>query len=74
VGSLAELPNLEKMDERIVELSQQGKHDKEIAQELSAEGFRSPMGDRLLASTAQGIRLKHGIMQKRSQYQCHLLI
>jgi DNA invertase Pin-like site-specific DNA recombinase len=67
VGSLGELPNLEQMEKRIIELSQQGKLDEDIAQKLSAEGFRSPMSDRLLASTVQGIRLKHGIMRKRSQ-------
>jgi predicted DNA-binding transcriptional regulator AlpA len=55
------------MEERIIELGQQGKLDEDIAQKLSAEGFRSPMSDRLLASTVQGIRLKHGIMRKRSQ-------
>lgn len=67
VGSLAELPNFEQMEQRIVELSHQGKLDEDIAQGLSAEGFRSPMSDRVLPSTVKGVRLKHGIMQKRSQ-------
>jgi DNA-binding NarL/FixJ family response regulator len=67
VGSFAELNNSKQMESRIVELSQQGKPDKEIAKELTAEGYRSPMGDHMLPSTIQGIRLKHGIMRKRSQ-------
>ena len=67
VNSLAELPRLEQMEQRIVELSRQGKPDEEIAQKLSADGFRSPMSNHLLPSTVKGIRLKHGIMQKRSQ-------
>jgi predicted DNA-binding transcriptional regulator AlpA len=50
-----------------VQLSQQGKRDEEIAELLSAEGFRSPMSEHLLPSTVKTIRLKHGIMQKRSQ-------
>ena len=67
VGSLAELPRLEQMEQKIVQLSQQGKRDEDIAKELSAEGFRSPMSEHLLPSTVKTIRLKHGIMQKRSQ-------
>ncbi len=67
VGSLAELYNIEQMEKKIVQLSQQGKRDEQIAKELSAQGFRSPMSNHLLPSTVQIIRLKHGIMQKRSQ-------
>lgn len=67
VGSLAELSGSERLEQRIVELSQQGKRDEDIAKELTAEGYRSPMDDHLLVSTVKGIRLKHGIMLKRSQ-------
>lgn len=67
VGSLAELHGFEQMEQKIVQLSQQGKRDEEIAEVLSAEGFRSPMSEHLLPSTVKTIRLKHGIMQKRSQ-------
>ena len=67
VGSLAELPRFEEMEQKIVKLSQQGNLDEVIAKELSAEGFRSPMRNHLLPSTVTGIRLKHGIMLKRSQ-------
>jgi DNA invertase Pin-like site-specific DNA recombinase len=67
VGSLTELPHFEQMEQRIVDLSQQGKLDEDIAKALSAEGFRSPMSEHLLVSTVKGIRLKHGIMMKRSQ-------
>jgi DNA invertase Pin-like site-specific DNA recombinase len=67
VGSLSELSNFEQMEQRIIELSRQGERDQDVAQKLSAEGFRSPMSDHLLPSTVQGIRLKYGILQKRSQ-------
>ncbi len=67
VSSLAELPDREQMEQEIIELSQQGKRDEDIAKELSAKGFRSPMKDYLLPSTVKTIRLKHGIMQKRHQ-------
>jgi DNA invertase Pin-like site-specific DNA recombinase len=67
VGSLAELPDCEQMEQQIIQLSQQGKRDEDIAKELSAKDFRSPMKNYLLPSTVKGIRLKHGIMQKRHQ-------
>jgi len=67
VGSLAELANHKQMEQQIVQLSQQGKGDEKIAEELSAKGFRSPMKNYLLPSTVKTIRLKHGIMQKRHQ-------
>jgi DNA invertase Pin-like site-specific DNA recombinase len=67
VGSLAELHDIEQMEKKIVQLSQQGKRDEQIAKALSAQGFRSPMSNHLLLSTVKTIRLKHGIMQKRSQ-------
>ena len=67
VGSLAELPDCEQMEQQIIQLSQQGKRDEDIAKELSARGFRSPMKNYLLPSTVKTIRLKHGIMQKRHQ-------
>lgn len=67
VGSLTDLHNIEQMEKQIVQLSEQGKRDEQIAKELSAKGFRSPMSNHLLPSTVQTIRLKHGIMQKRSQ-------
>jgi hypothetical protein len=67
VGSLAEMTGFEQIQQQIVQLSQQGKRDEEIAKELSAKGSRSPMRDHLLPSTVKAIRLKHGIMLKRCQ-------
>ncbi len=67
VGSLCELSNAEKMKQKIVQLSKQGKHDEEIATQLTTQGFRSPMHEHLLPSTVKTIRLKHGIMKKSCQ-------
>jgi hypothetical protein len=44
-----------------------GVPDDRIAATLTAEGHRSPMRDHLLPSTVKGIRLRHKLMQKRSQ-------
>ena len=42
VGSFDELSQAEEMEKQIVALSQQGKSDEEIAEELAALGYRSP--------------------------------
>jgi DNA invertase Pin-like site-specific DNA recombinase len=67
VGSLAELSGAAEMEQLIVEWSQAGQLDEEIAGQLRERGFRSPMGTTLLASTVKAIRLRHQIWQKRSQ-------
>ena len=41
--------------------------DEEIANQLTAEGLRSPMHDRVLPSTVKAIRLRHGRMILRRQ-------
>ncbi len=67
VGSLAELTNGEELAARIIALARQGFKDDDVAAQLIAEGFRSPMGLTLLPSTVKRIRLDHRIFQQRSQ-------
>lgn len=67
VGSLAELSSGQEMTQRIVALHKAGKSDQQIAEELTASGFRSPMRPSVLLSTVKGIRLKHRLFVTRSQ-------
>ncbi|MGD0466246.1 MAG: recombinase family protein [Gammaproteobacteria bacterium] len=67
VGSFKELSFSKEMEKKIIALSQQGKKDKFIAQQLTSEGYRSPMKTYVLPSTVQTIRLKHGLLQNESQ-------
>ena len=56
------------MEATILELSQQGISDEEIARRLTKLGHSSPQKPHLvLPSTVKTIRLKHRIFQKRSQ-------
>ena len=55
------------MEKKIIALSQQGKNDEFIAQQLTSEGYRSPMKTYVLPSTVKTIRLKHGLLQNESQ-------
>ncbi|MEO1133223.1 MAG: recombinase family protein, partial [Cyanobacteria bacterium J06639_1] len=64
---LSDLSNAQELDDRVVTLSQQGWDDETIAEQLTQEGFRSPLTPTLLVSTVKAIRLKHRIFRKRSQ-------
>jgi DNA invertase Pin-like site-specific DNA recombinase len=68
VGALTSLSNFSAMEQLIVELSQQGKLDEEIADHLTTLEYRSPKNPhQVLPSTVKTIRLRHRIFQKRSQ-------
>jgi hypothetical protein len=61
VGAFRSLSGAEEMERRMVELIEQGLCDSEIAEWLTAEGFRSPRRERVIESTVRNIRLKHGV-------------
>ena len=68
VGSFSDLSSAAEMEQIIIDFSRQGKTDKAIANHLTLLGFRSPMNTELvLPSTVKTIRLKHRILQNRSQ-------
>jgi len=61
VGSLAELTHVDELVSQIVAQSLEGIDDQVIAQQLTAQGYRSPLCKTLLPSTVKTIRLKHRI-------------
>jgi DNA invertase Pin-like site-specific DNA recombinase len=65
--SFAALSQAAEMENLIIKLAGEGAEDEQIAARLTAQGHRSPMRETVLASTVRSIRLKHGIMRKRSQ-------
>jgi hypothetical protein len=67
VGALRDLPTAHEMAQQIRVLFAEGKRDDEMAQQLTQQGYRSPSQPSVLPSTVQGIRLKLGLMQNRSQ-------
>jgi len=67
VGSFSELSSAKEMEALIVEMSQAGKKDKEIADRLTQLGHRSPMKSQVIPSTVKTIRLKHRVLQKEHQ-------
>lgn len=69
VGAISDLSNRDKLEQRIIDLSQQGLDDRYIATSLTQEGFRSPSQLTLLPSTVQRIRLNHRIFKQRPPSQ-----
>jgi hypothetical protein len=67
VGALRDLPTAHEMAQQIRVLFAEGKSDAAMAQQLTQQGYRSPSQPYVLPSTVQGIRLKLGLMQNRSQ-------
>ncbi|HEX6510007.1 MAG TPA: recombinase family protein [Chloroflexota bacterium] len=67
VGSMTRLSFAEDMGKAILQLARQGQSDEQIADHLTSQGYRSPQRSVVLPSTVQNIRLRHGLMVKRSQ-------
>jgi DNA invertase Pin-like site-specific DNA recombinase len=67
VGSFASLSTATEMETLILKFAVEGISDEQIAAYLTAQGHRSPMRQFVLPSTVKAIRLKHRIMQKRTQ-------
>jgi Recombinase zinc beta ribbon domain len=59
VGALSDLSGAAEMERIILERAGQGVTDEVIAEELTAQGYRSPMKSFVLPSTVKGIRLNH---------------
>ncbi len=64
---LKDLRGTAEMERLIVERSEAGRLDEEIAEELNVLGYRSPMADKVLRSTVRGIRLRHNVLQVKHQ-------
>jgi len=67
VGALTDLPTAPQMAQQIRVLFAEGKSDAAMARQLTQQGYRSPSQPTVLPSTVQGMRLKLGLMQQRSQ-------
>lgn len=66
INRFADLAFAKELEEKIIELAKLGQNDQAIAELLTKEGYKSAASPQLLASTVQTIRLKHGIMRRKS--------
>ena len=71
VGSFSALSGAKELEEKMVALIKQGWSDAEIAEQLTAEGARSPRREKVIESTVRNIRLKHGIKVNRNHPHRH---
>jgi DNA invertase Pin-like site-specific DNA recombinase len=67
VGALARLSSAEEMESEVLERTEQGQTDEEIAAILTRQGYRSPRHAAVLPSTVRFLRLHHRLVRKRSQ-------
>src|SRR5215831_9551565 len=67
VGSWSRLSEGREIEESIVRLARQGKSDEEIARYLTERGHHSPRHTTVLRSSAQIVRLRHGLLRDRRQ-------
>lgn len=67
VAALSKLPFAKEMEQIIFKLVAEGKTDEEIAQYLSAQGYRSAYQQYVSKSTVTNIRLNHCLFRKVSQ-------
>src|SRR5205823_12701494 len=64
VGTLRDVTGFAQMEAAVLRLETQGHSDAEIAQRLTAKGFRSPQRPCVLVSTVRTIRLRHGRLHR----------
>ena len=64
-----DLQRIDKDLDKLKMMTEQGHSDKEIAEQLTNAGHRSPRADKVLESTVRNVRLKKGIL--RVAYQSH---
>ena len=64
VGALRDVTGFAQMEAQILRLEAQGHSDAAIAECLTSQGFRSPQRPRVLASTVQTMRLRHGRLHR----------
>ncbi|HET8630570.1 MAG TPA: recombinase family protein, partial [Thermomicrobiales bacterium] len=67
VGAFAGLAAAPEMEERILAHLAAGRTDREIAEALTSEGYRSPRREVVIESTVRNIRLKHRLLIARRQ-------
>ena len=64
VGTLRDVTGFAQMEAEVLRLETQGQSDADIAQRLTAKGFRSPQRPCVLESTVRTIRLRHGRLHR----------
>ena len=68
VRSLAHLSSAQDLEQRILQMAAEGKSDPEIAQQVTAQGYRSAMQPYVSPHTVQAIRLKHRVFVVQRQW------
>ena len=68
-ASWADLVNVTALGEAIERLTREGKSDQEIAEELTAQGYRSPRRQAVSVHMVLRLRLRRGVLRPRKRQQ-----
>jgi hypothetical protein len=71
VGAFSALSGAKELEKKMIAMVKQGWSDGEIAEQLTAEGARSPRREKVIESTVRNIRLKHRIRVNRNHPHRH---
>lgn len=78
ISSIDRLSFAKELKEKIIEMATNSIPDDEIAKQLTQQGYRSPMSDKVLLSTVSRLRLSNGIYvvrgEKRRRVAGHITV
>lgn len=74
VVTYAEMDNGEELAAEVLRRSRAGQSDRQIAAELTAAGYHSPLKQRLSVASVGRIRMRHGVLARKAEFLRHGLL
>ena len=71
VVTYAEMDNGEELAAEVLRRSRAGQSDQEIATELTAAGYHSPLKQQLSIASVRRIRTRHGVLARKAEFLRH---
>jgi DNA invertase Pin-like site-specific DNA recombinase len=71
VVTYAEMGDAEGLIAEVLRRARVGQPDQEIAAELTAAGYHAPLKQRLTVGSVRRIRMRHGVLARKAEFQRH---
>jgi DNA invertase Pin-like site-specific DNA recombinase len=71
VVTYAEMGSGEELISEVLRRARAGQPDRQIAEELTASGHHAPLKRRLTVGSVRGIRMRHGVLARKAEFQRH---
>jgi DNA invertase Pin-like site-specific DNA recombinase len=69
VVTYAELDRGEELIAEVLRRTRAGQPDRQIAEEMTAAGYHAPLKQRLTVESVRGIRMRHGVLARKAEFQ-----